>query len=942
MFFKEFYKSFLVEGEKNLRMKLQESLSAVSIESIECYRDLLMRQLQTICMRTLINQMHVYKDKGFLQGKDAKEEYEFFCREIVGKEAFAEELFSEYPVLKSYMKKRIEYTTEYFVEIIENFQNDRELINQVLCNGMQSNKIVHLTGTEGDVHQHGKMVLKIKLDNNQEILYKPRSMENERVYGEMLRWISEKIHISQYEYPIVTVGSHSWCQIVEDSDCESVEQVQEYYRRMGVHLFLAYLLGTHDLHCENLIASGEFPVIIDLETLVHMETGKRAETAEQAVRTHFAQSVLLTGLLPFYKWNQGGKGIDHSAINGKGGTKYLFQIPVVANAGTSDMCIAYVNPYSKPTKNQVKLCEDFLDPINFLTYMTDGFQRAYKLILQSKEEFGDLVKKMKNVQNRILVADTQRYAMLLSLSYHPDLLRDETRRKQIFESLCQRRDETKREIVEYEEKSLQNGDIPYFYTGMEDIGLYSEGEKVKEAYFADTALGSVLQKMDKMNMRDMRRQSEYIELSMKLSDPLRRDCMNKVYDVKEKEEFLVDKQKGTVETIKTLTNRFIENAIWNVDRTEVSWGIIGFSGGKGNTWSIRPMGMYLYDGLAGMLLLAAMMQKHDSREDIKEIYQALREQLFSYTDRGNISVENLMTQKTGAYDGEASLVRVYLLLYEWGGDEEYLEYAGKHADILIQFLEEDASYDLVSGNAGAAQVLLKLYDQTDNEKYLEGAERAVLLLRKSAVKMKQGIGWKTHSEMPPMAGMAHGNAGILLPVVWLWKLTGKEDYWKMAKGIWEYENFLYNPKKNNWADMREEEDREDDAGAVAWCHGAAGILLSRITCYRQVKHLLSEEWRRKLEVDIQRAYEKLSNFWLRDSWCLCHGNGGNLLILDIVEKICGISDERVSKDGMMKKIYLLPQERMNPGMMNGYGGILFLMLRENEKEKIEESENKEK
>ena len=35
---------------------------------------------------------------------------------------------------------------------------------------------------------------------------------------------------------------------------------------MGIHLFLGYALGATDLHGENIIAHGEYPVIIDMET----------------------------------------------------------------------------------------------------------------------------------------------------------------------------------------------------------------------------------------------------------------------------------------------------------------------------------------------------------------------------------------------------------------------------------------------------------------------------------------------------------------------------------------------------------------------------------------------------------------------------------------------------------------------------------------------------
>ncbi|WP_418489284.1 hypothetical protein [Frisingicoccus sp.] len=72
---------------------------------------------------------------------------------------------------------------------------------------------------------------------------------------------------------------------------------------------------------------------------------------------------------------------------------------------------------------------------------------------------------------------------------------------------------------------------------------------------------------------------------------------------------------------------------------------------------------------------------------------------------------------------------------------------------------------------------------------------------------------------------------------------------------------------------------------------------------------------------MSRALEKLEQYWKRDSWSLCHGIYGNLMIL---ERATGA--ELWSRS----EISLLLQEKINPGLINGYGGILyFLLKREN-------------
>lgn len=222
---------------------------------------------------------------------------------------------------------------------------------------------------------------------------------------------------------------------------------------------------------------------------------------------------------------------------------------------------------------------------------------------------------------------------------------------------------------------------------------------------------------------------------------------------------------------------------------------------------------------------------------------------------------------------------------------------------------------MLSGNAGAAYVLLKLYKHTGNSQYLYIAEQAIEILQKNSEKQQKGIGWRIVDDLPPMSGMAHGNAGILMPVIELWKETRKKKYKEMAEEIWQYEESLYDVNIQNWLDVRCGSSDEEQIGAVAWCHGAGGILISRIYCNALVD---DEMWKKRFEKDISRAYEKLKRYWKRDSWSLCHGICGNLWILNQIDEFMDININECIK--------LLPQEILNPGFMNGYGGIIYYCL----------------
>ena len=90
-----------------------------------------------------------------------------------------------------------------------------------------------------------------------------------------------------------------------------------------------------------------------------------------------------------------------------------------------------------------------------------------------------------------------------------------------------------------------------------------------------------------------------------------------------------------------------------------------------------------------------------------------------------------------------------------------------------------------------------------------------------------------------------------------------------------YEDNYYREELGNWLDFRIKDKRErDEMDTVAWCHGAGGILVSRLMIY----DWLGEDLRVIVETDIQKAGQKLKERALRDGMCLCHGSCGNLLI----------------------------------------------------------------
>lgn len=436
LFFSDFYKSIVKYGLYLLQSNIQEN--NICHRLFKDFEEQLTVRLQDLSIRVLIVEMHDYDSGGYLKGRDSREKYEYFCKAIAAKKSYIQRVFERFPVLCRCIKETVENTVDYYTDIMNWFHADKQAIQQRLCGGESVNYIQRIKGGFSDVHNKGRYVVRVLLDNGIEIICKPRSMETEKRYSEMLKWLAGETQIDQYEYEILSYSDHSWCAIVEYASCGSEKELRHYYERLGVQLFLTYLLGTKDLHCENFIASGEYPVLIDLETLTNIRYNRSRTTANDEICYRLSQSVLYTGMLPFYHWNRDGKGVDSSMISGAEGQRYPFKVPVVVKGGSSDMRIEYRHPESSRNQNLATVKGEFQEPVLYVENIKRGYRSAYYAVLRKRDEFFSLLRKTEGLSCRYLTADTQHYSMVLSGSYHPSLLMDGAESVRYLSILCGR------------------------------------------------------------------------------------------------------------------------------------------------------------------------------------------------------------------------------------------------------------------------------------------------------------------------------------------------------------------------------------------------------------------------------------------------------------------------------------------------------------------------
>jgi type 2 lantibiotic biosynthesis protein LanM len=295
----------------------------------------------------------------------------------------------------------------------------------------------------------------------------------------------------------------------------------------------------------------------------------------------------------------------------------------------------------------------------------------------------------------------------------------------------------------------------------------------------------------------------------------------------------------------------------------------------------------------------------------------------------------------GGFEGWGGLLYTLTHLGVLWEDASLLAQAEEIVTDIAVWVSEDDALDIVRGAAGALGSLLAYYHCTASPQALEVAVACGDHLLAAARPMPQGLGWIAPRFGPqPLAGFAHGAAGIGWALLELAAVTGEGRYRAAAEQAIAYERSLYVPAAANWPDLR---TGSDEAGSdetvpadtsprfmVAWCHGAAGIGLARLAARR---HLDDPQLHHELQVALQTTLAA----GFGQSHSLCHGDLGNLDLLLEASRTLGDAywREQVARMAAVILDDMADAGRRSggppgvelPGLMLGVAGMGYELLR---------------
>ncbi|HGA3561359.1 TPA: type 2 lanthipeptide synthetase LanM family protein [Streptococcus agalactiae] len=867
--FSNFFFPIINIGIKRL---IENDLPYINDSVILNYIEVLLEKIGKVSLGVLIFELYILKKESKLIGNNPDEEYNYYNDKFLQNKDYKNEIFKIYPCLLRSITEIVDSLSSNYSEMLNNLKFDYDLIKNELCNNLPFTTIKNIQSNISDSHNKGYSVSIIELDNNIKIVYKPHSLEVEDAYNKFTEIFSCVCKYSLYQLKAIDRGNYGWEEYIECSPCNTIEEVSRYYYRFGALIFINYILNTNDLHVENVIASGQYPIIIDLETILNNSRTIKNNSAKGKINAKLNNSVLYSGLLPQKKYLNLGKGIDISAIKGKANEKYPIRIPVLKDIFTSNIRFDYEFPISKENHNLVSYKNEFANPHDYLKDINEGFSDLYKFVLKNKDVCLNALKLFENLKVRYLVQDTQKYAMILHTSLHPDFMQDGKDRELFLCNLFKdyRSIQGDLNTVKYEIKDLLNLDIPYFQLNTSKTSLYSScGEEIKN-YFDISSIEKSRNKISCLSEKDLSQQIRLINIMLMDLDKHYLEGKKRTYN-----KFLKS-SKIKEATVFKIADYLFESAFFNDDKSEVNWVGANIIGDEDDySWNIGPLGTYLYEGISGILIFFRSLYKYTNDEKYKIICKAIDKEMFNYTDEMLSRNDDLSNESSGIFSGEASIVYTYEILYSITKEKIYLDYAKKHITVLQKAMLNDSNHDLMYGNSGALLSLLNMYEITNDKFYIEQA----IDVGKNLVNVQNDNGsWTTSFISPPLAGFSHGTSGIILSLSKLWKVTRDKDLLDSIKNGLVFENSLYDIEHMNWKDERIHDNKkisEDDIFTNTWCHGAAGILLSRL----KMRTYMGDEIFENIKDDISLGLISLLSENVMESNCLCHGNLGNTEII---------------------------------------------------------------
>src|SRR5699024_3937097 len=305
---------------------------------------------------------------------------EEFINSLSNSQEWQNYFFKEYDI-KNYFDIQLKKIFLLIEEILTCLSNDILLLNlkdKVLC---------QIDVGMGDFH-NDSATYRLNFTDNTGIYYKPRSLEIDnpilKLGEEIERRLDRKIF---YKVKNINRGNYGWSFPVKENQCQSYDEVKEYYYNMGILTSLSYFLNIEDLIYDNIISVGTKIALIDLECslCVPRKINKTSQFVLDSISGRlFRNSVINSGIIPRFtyedRYNDGQSDASLSYIQERKGfyNKLTFNETRVK--------FEIIHTQIKEKENHIPHYKNIPQPIEpYVNFYLKGFKNSFGFFLKNKK-----------------------------------------------------------------------------------------------------------------------------------------------------------------------------------------------------------------------------------------------------------------------------------------------------------------------------------------------------------------------------------------------------------------------------------------------------------------------------------------------------------------------------------------------------------------------------
>ncbi|MBS3030687.1 MAG: type 2 lantipeptide synthetase LanM (plasmid) [Dolichospermum sp. DET50] len=816
--------------------------------------------LLVMLTRTMVLEFNIACLQNRVSGNNTEEKFISFLESLQTRDIQLN-LLQEYPVLARQLVIYIQQWVEVSLEFIQRLCADWQEICSTFSPGKEPGALVEINSNAGDSHRGGRSVIIAKFSSGLQIVYKPRSLAIDKHFQQLLTWINQRGKLPEFQtLQVIERGSYGWIEFVQVQSCHSVVEVEHFYQRLGGYLALLYTLDATDFHHENLIATGEQPILIDLESLFHPRIISDFQ-ASLLTEMMMSESVLRVGLLPRKIWaNSKSRGVDLSGIGGAKGQIMPHYIPQLQGVGSDKVQIIRKQIESQETQNRPQLNQAEVNVLEYQDAIIQGFTNVYELLLNSREELlakSGILTCFESDEIRVILRPTQTYSLLLQESFHPHVLGNALERDRLFDKLwidVQNRPFLVK-VITSEQGDLWQGDIPIFTTYPNSCDVWNSQNQRLRNFLPEPSISQVRRRFQQLNSEDLKRQIWFIRASL---GALAVDAGGEGWvsyrlstsSIFPSSEELLKFACAVGDQLELLALHHNEAASW-----------IGLSFVDGTHWAITPLGLDLYDGVSGIALFLAYLGEISQENRYTVLAEAALTTMIT-----QIQTSKLSTSCIGGFTGWGGVIYTLTHLGVLWQKPELLNMAGTLVEKLPALICQDQNFDIIAGAAGCIASLLNLYKYLPNEEILKVAIKCGDRLIETAEPQEKGIRWiSPFAGTKPLTGFAHGAAGIAWALLELAAVSEMERFHEIAIAAITYEQHANNVllNTNNYL--------------CTWCQSTPGIGLARLDSLTKGRLIHINQAEILTEIHTALKTTLTEGFGLNHS--ICHGDLGNIELL---------------------------------------------------------------